>query len=260
MRRFEVTRIDVSQGKAKRVWDVLAEEKNFKIILNQKYVIKFTCSPRQLKELSIGHLYSEGIITSLTDIQKISLKENVCHIQLQEKLPVKARLRQAMLRKRLAIFNADISNKTPRLPEPAGKPPQPKIKAQTVLNCVERLSTLGEIFRKTGGTHVSALFTFKGELIAYAEDVGRHNAFDKMVGATLLAGKTSLNRCFVVFSGRLSADLVWKTAHLGVPVLASIAAAIDSGVEAAQKMGVTLIGFARENRLNIYTFPERIIL
>jgi formate dehydrogenase accessory protein FdhD len=132
-----------------------------------------------------------------------------------------------------------------------------KIEAKTVLECVRRLNTLADTFRKTGGVHIAALFKRDGTLVAFAEDVGRHNAVDKAVGTALLWGH-DLGECFLASSGRLTGDIVLKAARVGIPIVASLAAAIGTGVEVADKASLTLVGFVRGNRMIIYTCPERI--
>jgi formate dehydrogenase accessory protein FdhD len=133
------------------------------------------------------------------------------------------------------------------------------IKAETVLDCVNSLNRAAEIFRKTGGVHAAAIFSSDGILMASAEDVGRHNAVDKVIGITMMR-KTNLGKCFLTLTGRMTGDIVMKAARLGMPVVASMAAAIDSGIAIAKKADLTLVGFVRGKRMNVYSVPERILL
>jgi formate dehydrogenase accessory protein FdhD len=134
-----------------------------------------------------------------------------------------------------------------------------KVKADVILKCVNRLNFIAETFRKTGGVHVAAIYRSNGELLVFAEDVGRHNAVDKVIGSAAL-DKSDFGVCFLALSGRLSGDIVLKAARVGLPILASLSAALDSGVEIAGSTDVTLIGFVRVNHMNIYTSEERISL
>jgi len=136
---------------------------------------------------------------------------------------------------------------------------KPTVKAEVISQSVRRLNTIAKQFRETGGVHVAALYSMDGELAALAEDVGRHNAVDKVVGAGATKNMEFKN-LFLALSGRLTGDIVLKAARMRIPVIASLAAAISSGLEAAQLTGVTLIGFVRGRRMNVYTYPERITL
>jgi formate dehydrogenase accessory protein FdhD len=131
------------------------------------------------------------------------------------------------------------------------------IKAETILQCVNRLNTDALLFRKTGGVHVAAVFDGNGNVAAFAEDVGRHNAVDKAIGMGAL-NKTDFGSSFLVLSGRLTGDIVLKAARVGLPMLASLAAAVDAGIAVARDTQITLIGFVRGHRMNIYNLPERI--
>jgi FdhD protein len=105
--------------------------------------------------------------------------------------------------------------------------------------------------------HAAAIFKSDGTLMAFAEDVGRHNAVDKVIGIGALGG-VDFGECFLALSGRLTGDIVSKAARVNLPVVASLAAAIDSGINLARTVDLTLIGFVRGKRMNVYTLPERI--
>jgi len=115
---------------------------------------------------------------------------------------------------------------------------------------------MSKIFRATGGTHSAAIFE-DGKLVAFAEDVGRRNAVNKVIGIAALR-KINFSRSVLVSSGRQAADMVLKAARVGIPIITSIAAPLYSGVEVAKKTGITLICFARGQRMNVYSNPERI--
>ena len=114
------------------------------------------------------------------------------------------------------------------------------------------------MFEHTGGLHAAGLFTPDGTLVVLREDVGRHNALDKLVGSQLLAGALPLHDRIVLVSGRASFELVQKAAVAGVPILAAVSAPSDLAVQAADRLGVTLVGFLRGDGFNVYAHPERI--
>jgi FdhD protein len=118
---------------------------------------------------------------------------------------------------------------------------------------------LAETFRRTGGTHAAAICGIDGSFLTFAEDVGRHNAVDKVIGMAAL-NDIDFGRCFLALSGRLSSEIVLKAARVGLPIVASLAAAIDSGIKIADEVNLTLVGFVRGKHMNVYSSPERIVV
>jgi FdhD protein len=253
-------KVDVSAGNAQKTTDYVAEEKPLHIFLNRTRYVTVFCSPSNLKELAIGHVFSEGIVKSMEEIEGIDLKEEegVCRINLKSHVKLEERLKLSQHFSRV-IFSA-CGSKTPYQPTLGLVKVQSdlKVKAEIVLNCVNRLNFIAETFRKTGGVHVAAIYKSDGTLVTFAEDVGRHNAVDKTIGSCILEG-INFDNCFLALSGRLTGDIVFKAARAGLPMVASMAAAIDSGISIAKDASITLVGFARGKRMNIYTFPERIL-
>jgi len=134
----------------------------------------------------------------------------------------------------------------------------PGIDATTILSLPPKMRQTQETFARTGGLHAAGLFDAAGELIALREDVGRHNAVDKLLGYALLRGLLPLDRHVLLVSGRTSFEIVQKALAGGIPVVASISAPSSLAADFAEKSNQTLIGFLRDQRMNLYTHPGRI--
>jgi FdhD protein len=218
------------------------------------------CSPYYLKELSIGHLLSEGVIKSTKEIQDIILDEkNSCFVKLQPEIKIQERMNLSRLHQRVVTSACggqathQFSRKPPKITSKL------KVTAEIVLEAVKQLNFKAKTYRKTGGVHAAALYTQKGLLKALAEDVGRHNAVDKVIGIAAIK-EFKFNELFLTSTGRLSGDIVFKATKVGIPIVASLGAALDSGVTIAKKANLTLAGFVRGKRINVYSFPKRILL
>jgi len=237
----------------------VAEEKPLHIFLNRTYYATIFCSPSNLKELAVGHVLSEGIVKSIEEIEEISLKkEGVCRLRLKPNIDLEKRLK--LLKPFSRVILSACGSPSPyqysgRLPKVES---HSKVKAETILKCVNRLNSIAETFRKTGGVHVAAIYKGDGTLLAFAEDIGRHNAVDKVIGIGA-SNRNDFRECFLALSGRLTGDIVLKAARVALPIVASLAAAIDTGIAVAKDADITLIGFVRGKRMNIYNFPERIL-
>jgi formate dehydrogenase accessory protein FdhD len=258
MREVDIVKIDLSTCKAQRVKDYVAEEKPLFIFLNRTHYATVFCSPTNLKELAVGHMLAEGIVKSIEEIDEIRLKQKgTCQVTLKTNVDLEKRLK--LLKPSFRIILSACGSPSPyqyfgRLPKIRS---DLKVKAETIHDSVNYLNSIAETFRKTGGVHVAAVYDADGNLLALAEDVGRHNAVDKVIGMASLK-KTDFNECFLALSGRLTGDIALKAARIGIPIMASLAAAIDSGISVAEETHLTLAGFVRGKRINVYSFPERV--
>lgn len=261
MRQVKMTRLDLAAGKTEQTYDYVAEEVPLKIIVNSEYAFVIWCSPMQFKELAVGHLFAEDILHSIDEIENITSDEtkNVCHVQFKPNINLAERMvnrRQGarivpLLKASTSAYQKDEKLSTVKSTL--------TVKAQVILDAINQMNEKAKGFRETGGLHDSGIFEADGSLVAFSEDVGRHNTVDKVIGEALLK-HVDFSECFMFITGRVPGDMIYKAARVGLPIMASVAAVLNSGVASAEKANITLIGFVRGKRMNVYTCPERILL
>jgi FdhD protein len=141
--------------------------------------------------------------------------------------------------------------------EPVGA--GPSVAADVLATLPDTLRSEQRLFDRTGGLHAAGLFTAEGELVSIREDVGRHNAVDKVIGEQLLAGHLPLAGHILQVSGRVSFEIVQKAAVAGIPIVSAVSAPTSLAVEAGERFGMTVVGFVRDGRLNVYSGSARVI-
>ncbi len=226
-------------------------------------------TPGHDEELAAGLLFAEGVLEARDDLVSLDrltdpridpeLKANV----LVATLHPGAAARAGRLRRATVMGSAcGVCGKTSiENVIPADRPPIAsgfRVTAELLYGLPERLREKQSIFARTGGLHAAGFFSSEGELRGLREDIGRHNATDKLVGASLLHGDLPLTDTVLMVSGRAGFEIVQKAYAAGIPIVASVSAPSSLAVELAQAAGMTLVGFLRERRLNVYANPERI--
>lgn len=221
-------------------------------------------------ELAVGFLYTEGILRGLDELDGVQYcgdpareheRTNVVRVDVNDRAVIDwSRLQRHVY----TSSSCGVCGKTsleavamvgaPTLDE------GPVLDAAQLPAMVARLRDHQEVFERTGGLHAAASFGADGALVRAREDVGRHNALDKLVGASLLAGELPLAGHTIVVSGRASFELVQKAVMAGASVLVAVSAPSSLACELAEQHGMTLIGFARGDRFNVYTHPQRVRL
>ena len=263
MREIRVSRINLSEQEIEHRLDYVAEDYPIHIFLNNNHYGTILCTPEQLEEMVIGHLLSEGLLNSIDELDELKItKDGKCLVKLKPDIDAKNRISSSQRFARIIVSSCGTPNYKP-LSEVISKLPKIdfdlKIDSNIISTSVKKLNFIAEKFRKTGGVHVAALFSAKGDVVALAEDVGRHNAVDKVIGSCAIK-KIDFSKLFLALSGRLTGDIILKSARVRISIVASLSAAIGSGIETAILTKITLIGFVRGKRMNVYTFPERLIL
>lgn len=259
VQQVEIVRINLDKQEVEKTTDYVAEENPIHMFVNNTYWATIQCSPMDLKEMVIGHLLSEGVLKSIEEIDHVDLKksEAKCNIKLKPGINAQDRVKLSKLHQRVitsACGSGSPYQYTGKIPEVKSTL---KVNAKVIFESVNLLNFKAVGFRQTGGQHVAAIYKPDGSLVALAEDVGRHNAVDKAIGMAAI-NKADLSSCFLALSGRMSGDIAFKAAKVGLPIVASLSAALSSGIETAITTKLTLVGFVRGKRMNVYTGAERI--
>jgi FdhD protein len=263
----------VEDGRVRVRPDALATEEPMEIRLlagQTKQTVAVTMrTPGADFELAAGFLYGEGIVDSAEDIQKISYcvdsdldteqRYNIVNVELRRGREFDLRpLERHFYTTSACGVCGKASLEQLELRGCPVMPSGPEVSAEIINTLPEKLREAQGLFDATGGLHAAALFDNKGELFALREDVGRHNATDKLVGWALLEGRLPLTDHIVMVSGRSSFEILQKCLTAGVPVVCAISAPSSLAVDVAREFGMTLVGFLRGGRFNVYAGYERI--
>jgi FdhD protein len=262
-----------SMKPAQLVPDLLAIEEPLEIRLASGALVRNLAvtmrTPGHDADLALGFLFTEGIIAGPGDVKAVEHvfipcsenKQNTILVTLKE--GVVPNLRQAE-RNFYTTSSCGVCGKASieaiRTVSTfgVGAPEALGIDPAFILGLPERLAREQEVFAETGGLHAAALFDINGSMLLVREDVGRHNAVDKLIGAAMIEGRLPLRRSVLLLSGRASFELVQKAAMAGIPVIAAVGAPSSLAVSLAEEFGTTLIGFLRNNRFNIYSGVHRV--
>ena len=239
------------------VEDVVAREFPLTIILNNEELVTLLCSPKDLNYLAIGFLFSEGLLESKDEIKKIIVDDQrgVVRVETNEE---KAMANELIFKRLItsgcgrgaSFYSAtDVQNQ-------AKIESRIEISTRDILSLVRDFQHQSQIFRTTGGVHSAALCDTRNILV-FSEDIGRHNAIDKIFGECVLKDIPTDERV-VVTSGRISSEILLKVARRNIPIIVSKSAPTDLGVKLANDLGITLLGFVRGKRINAYTNDWRI--
>jgi FdhD protein len=226
-------------------------------------------TPGNDAELATGFLFTEGIIKSVTDV--IAVDHNTIACSENKKNTIQADLKeditphlQSSERNFYTTSSCGVCGKGSisairTVHQLAQQHEDWQIDNELLHQLPLALQEHQAVFADTGGLHASALFTLDGKLLLLREDVGRHNALDKLIGAALNAGMLPLSKSILLLSGRASFELIQKAAAAGIMLVAAVGAPSSLAVELAQEFGITLVGFLRNHRFNIYSAPQRIL-
>jgi FdhD protein len=253
------------------LYDILSVEEPLEIRIScstgansiQKNISVTMRTPGNDPELAVGFLFTEGIITSCDDVKKVhhtgmdcaSQKENIVLVELAENFipPLQQSDRNFYTTSSCGVCGKSSIQSIKTVNAFCNlEKPQLNLTSSVLYELPQKLRFAQNDFSATGGIHASALFTIDGELLFLREDVGRHNALDKLIGAALSNSMLPLNQHILLLSGRASFELIQKAAMAGITIVAAIGAPSSLAVDLAEEFDMTLIGFLKEGRFNIY--------
>jgi FdhD protein len=253
--------------------DAVVTEEPLQLMLDGQPLSVVMRTPGQDLELALGLLFAEGIARSLDDVRLVRIsaesdetavavaidpsivESNQVDVHLARaprRRPERSMLASSACGVCGAVLIEDLRRDLAPLPKGLA------VDARLLPRLLDRLRSGQGVFERTGGLHAAGLFDPAGELMCLREDVGRHNAVDKVVGRMLIEGRLPLSRSILVVSGRAGYEIVQKSITAGIPVLAAVGAPSSLAVALAREFGQTLVGFLRGERFNVYASPERL--
>ncbi len=239
--------------------DVIVREVPITIYFNKEEIVTILCSPNQIRELTVGFLVSEGFVKNRDDLYTIGhhCEENIIRVEGRQRPGQQGILQRRVMSsccgKSRVSFNFENDESLIKVQESTIR-----ITLDEALYYANYLDQNSAIFKETGGTHNGGVGC-SGKVSYTCYDIGRHNVLDKIMGQAILQ-KLDISNHVLFFSGRVSSEILLKVAKMNIPVLIARSAPTDMTIALAEDLNITVIGFARGNRLNIYSCSERIRL
>jgi FdhD protein len=240
--------------------DLLAVEEPLEIRIDGVPLTVTMRTPGDDIDLAAGFLYTEGLLASLGDLHEIRMcDENVAAVSVRPGASVAPSARTFVTTSACGVCGKDSIDAIRVRSSFDVAADQVRVSPGVLVSLPDRLRDAQRVFASTGGLHAAGLFTAAGELLVLREDVGRHNAVDKVAGWALRSGRLPLTGCVLLVSGRASFELAQKAVMIGVPVLAAVSAPSSLAASLAQETGLTLVGFLRGAAMNVYAGAERVV-
>ncbi len=259
--RRRVSRVAVSSDAApEQRAALLAVEEPLEIRVDGEPLTVTMRTPGDDIDLAAGFLYTEGLLGSLSEVHEIRMcDQNVAAVSARAGTSLMPSARKFVTTSACGVCGKDSIDaiKVRSRYDVAADPV--RVPAAVLAGLPGRLREAQRIFASTGGLHAAGLFNACGELLVLREDVGRHNAVDKVAGWALRSGRLPLTGCVLLVSGRASFELAQKTVMMGVPVLAAVSAPSSLAASLADEAGLTLVGFLRGNTMNVYSGADRVV-
>jgi FdhD protein len=236
----------IQGGRTEKIEDWVAVEGSYDFYLNDTLVDTIVVSPSDLEAHALGYVVTEGLVKP-EEVEEVRQKGG--------RVFVKTRGTKGDVSPKTIWRSSAYRGSTGRSITPLSS--NVIVAPALIVECAQKINELAESWKKSKGVHISLLFSLEGDLITTAEDIGRHNSVDKVVGHALLHN-IDLQETILTCSGRQPEGMVLKAARAKIPICITKAASTDRGIEQADRLGVTLIGLARGDAFTIYTHPERV--
>lgn len=244
--------LKIKEDSSEEIEDFVAVEKRVRISVNGRHVVSLYCTPLMIREFVIGVIHNEGLISGEWCAERMS-------IEFGEEILVDIPATGTISKEDRTITSGCAGGVTFSSGIPGNKISDPAVFDIKLVRALYRdFQKKSEVYKLTGGVHSAAL-TDKERILIFAEDIGRHNAVDKVIGHFILE-KLPFEGTMMLASGRLSSEIVSKCFRCKIPVIISRAAPTSLAVEIAESSGITIVGFIRGDRLNVYTGKNRIVL
>ncbi|MBS3969399.1 MAG: formate dehydrogenase accessory sulfurtransferase FdhD [Clostridia bacterium] len=253
--KTEMTIFRYNNGLVEKINDIIAEEKPITIYLNGEEVVTLLCTPEYIQDLAVGFLTAEGLLSRDSDTKtNLDLNKGIVWIESSKTSKLgKFNFAKRMITTGCGKGTSMYHYYNQRTPVTSHL----ETTIDVLFAGLKAMHSRSDLYQATGGVHSSALMSKSGEVIVFREDVGRHNAADKILGYCLNNNIELQDKVFLT-SGRISSEIVGKIAQMGIPILVSRAAPTSLAIELAIDFGLTVVGFVRGKRANIYSNPQRI--
>jgi len=248
---YDVISVDADGHGPRRVQ--VCREERVHLEVNGIHVASLTVSPRELAEFACGYCVTEGIVPGIFVISEVEVKGDRIHVAAPAiEREILARPKEIRTSGCVGVIQDEHTMRV-------SLPIADRVSRRVIYSAMECLNDHAVLWRETGGTHCTVLYDMAGSAVSHAEDVGRHNSVDKAIGKALLSG-IDPGKTFLCCSGRMPEGMVSKVYHAGIPIVVTNNAPSAAGIDLARRVKLTLTGFVRPPRMNIYSVPERIIL
>jgi FdhD protein len=242
-----------------KIEDLVVWERPLTIMLNNRELVTLLCWPTDQKFLAVGFLYSEGLINSKDDIKNIRVDEKRGVVRVKTEEDNKSAGELVFKRFITSGCGSGASFYSPfDVRAMARVESQIRLLPENVFALMRAFHRRSKVYRMTSGVHSAALCD-AGDILLFAEDIGRHNAIDKIFGQCLLEDLPT-DEHIIVTSGRISSEILLKVAKRSIPIIISKSAPTDVGVKLADELGITIIGYVRGKRMNVYTHEWRVVV